>query len=165
MPKPLPLCSRAANRKWRGRAIALQSHDGGIAADRSAVRYLLFLNLRDCLHPTRLCGGKRNLVASVHGIQRQASLCFEVLRCAACIRTTGPALRLLNCDDAIDPVNLGNNSGLGLLGQSRRADERERRSTSQNNFCDFQGSLPASGQSGTISRALNGSPEGTSVDT
>jgi hypothetical protein len=125
-----------------------QSHEGGIAADRSGVRYLLFLNLRDCLDPTRLRGGKRNLVASVHRIQRQAGLCFEVLRCAARIRTTGPALRLLNCDDAIDPVNLGNNSGLGLLGQSRRADEKVRRSTSQNNFCDFQRGLPASGHGG-----------------
>ena len=29
---------------------------------------LLFLNLRDCLDPTRFRGGKRNLVASVHAI-------------------------------------------------------------------------------------------------
>ena len=100
----------------------------------------------------------------MHGIERQASLCFEVFRCAARIRAAGSALRLLNRDYAVDPVDLGNNSRLGLLGQSRRA-EREGRSSSQNDLCNFQGSLPASGEVGIISRGLNGSAMGTSVGT
>ena len=48
----------------------------------------------------------------------------------AAIRSVGVALRLLNLDSAVDPVNFGSRAGECLLGQSRRADG-EGRSTGQ----------------------------------
>jgi hypothetical protein len=49
-------------------------------------------------------------------------LCFELFGSAAGIRSDGTALRLLNRDGTIHPVNFGNRSRKRLLGQSRRAD-------------------------------------------
>src|SRR2546430_2799941 len=58
------------------------------------------------------------------------------------MRSGFTALHRLNRDGAIDPVNLGKRSRKRFLGQSRRADNGEGRSTSQNDLCDFHSSLP-----------------------
>jgi hypothetical protein len=104
---------------------------------------LLFLKFRDCLDARRLGSGKSDPIASVPVVQRQAVLQFELFRSAPAIRSDGTALRLLNRNGAIGPVYFGNCSTQRLLGKSRRADDGEDSSASQNGRCDFHGSLRA----------------------
>src|SRR4029077_2818629 len=96
----------------------------------AASEYLLVLKFRDRLDPTRFRNGKGDLIASMQLVQRQAVLCLVLFGSAASIRSDGTALRSLNRDDAIDPVNFGNCSRKRLLGESRRADDSQGRSTS-----------------------------------
>ena len=102
---------------------------------------LLFLKFCDGLDPTCFRGGKGDLVAGVQRVQRHAVLHFELFGAAA-IRSDGTALRLLYGDGAIKPVKFGDRSRERLLGRSRRANDGEGRSASQNDLCDFHGSLP-----------------------
>src|SRR5260370_9275275 len=98
---------------------------GRTVARRSAAsEYLLWLEFGNRLDPTRFRSGIGDLVSSVQRVQRQAFLCFELLG-AAGVRSSGTALRLLNGDGTIDPVNFGNRSRKRLLGQSRRTDDVE----------------------------------------
>src|SRR6266851_4479130 len=110
-----------------------------IAASESS----LFQKFRDRLDPTRFRRGKGDRVAGMQRVQRQAFLGLELFGSTAGVRSDGTALRLFNCDAAIDPVDFGYRSRQRLLGQSRRTDDGER-STSQNDLCDFHGSLPVS---------------------
>jgi hypothetical protein len=108
----------------------------------AASKYLLRLEFGDRLDPTGFRSGKADLVAGVQIVQRQAVLYLELFGSAAGIRSDGAVLRLPDRDAAIDPVNCCYRSGKRLLGQRRRTDDGEDRSTGQNDLRDFHGSLP-----------------------
>jgi hypothetical protein len=80
---------------------------------------LLFLKFRDRLDPTLFRNGKADRIAGMQRVQRQAVLCFELFGRTTGVCSDGTALRLSNCDAAIDPVNFGHRSRKRLLGQSR----------------------------------------------
>src|SRR5260370_5238862 len=69
---------------------------------------LRLLNFGDRLDPALFGSGNGDLVAGMQLVQRQAVLCLELIDNAAAVCAGGPALRMLNRNRAIDPVNLGN---------------------------------------------------------
>lgn len=101
--------------------------------------YSLLFKLRDGLDPARFGHGKGDPVTGVQRVQREAGWRFKLFGSASGVRAGGAALRLSNRDGAIDPVDLGNRSRQRLLGQSRRADKGNGKSSSQNHLCDFHG--------------------------
>jgi hypothetical protein len=67
---------------------------------------LLLLKFRDRLRATDFGSGKDHLVAGLQGIEREAVLYFEIISSAAGICADRFALRLLNCNLAIQLTDL-----------------------------------------------------------
>src|SRR5258708_37183170 len=107
----------------------------------AASENLLLLDFRDCLLPAHFADGKSHLVADVHCVQLPF-LRFELFGSCVGIRSDSAGLRLLNCDGPTDPIDCGDCSRKGLLGQCHRTDAREH-GTSQNHLSQSLRSLPA----------------------
>ena len=80
---------------------------------------LLPLQFRDGLATAGFTDGKANLVAGMQVFERQAFLHLELFASAAGVRADSAALRLLDRDGVIEPVNSGDRSRQRLLRQSR----------------------------------------------
>src|SRR3981081_928341 len=137
--------SRSVKKEWIARFARNPTAACEIRDDRRSYQYLLLLKFGDRLDPTRFRSGKGDLIAGMYSVQRQAILYFELFGSPPGIGSDRTALCLSNRDHAIDPVNSGNRSRKRLLGQGRRTDDGEGRSTSQNDLCGFHGSPPGFG--------------------
>src|SRR4051794_21458668 len=103
----------------------------------------LFLQRRDRLDAATFSRGIIYFVARVKGFERW-TLHFKLFDRAAAVRSDSAALRLLDCNRAIEPVNLGDHSRAGLLSQRRRHEDAAGRSTRQHDLCYSHRGLPIS---------------------
>lgn len=98
----------------------------------------MFLQFRDCLNAADFLNREDQPITRLNVVEPEALFYLEILGNAAGIRADRAALRLLNSNLAVSPINLGDQTRKVLLGQSSRTDERYGRSTCQNHLCNFQ---------------------------